>query len=263
MSRAIGPSQVFLAPEIRRQQCGPARIFRSRWRSTRPPSGSRNWRHHVEVNSAAAGAPTSARSTAMRGRGGPPAALRDQWFCSGRIRRGSDGRVIAVAQMRSSGVQNSSGREASASTNMRPYQRQAPGRSSTAAPRLWAAGAAATTRWPRGRRCRSAGRRRRYCRRRGPCVGRRCSSAWRPALLRIVHLRSQVSNRGPLSLAVAGQSSCRGLGASRDCEWVQGLRVGRRREICFRGRGSAATRDPAARVLFGGVRFVAVSARRA
>ena len=67
-----------------------------------------------------------------------------------------------------------------------------------------------------------------------------------------------MSSRGPLSLAVAGQSSCRGLGASRDCEWVQGLRVGRRREICFRGRGSAATRDPAARVLFGGVRFVAV-----
>jgi hypothetical protein len=38
--------------------------------------------------------------------GRPPAALWDQWFCSGGGRGGSDDRVIAVAQMRSSAVQN-------------------------------------------------------------------------------------------------------------------------------------------------------------
>jgi hypothetical protein len=42
----------------------------------------------------------------------------------------------------------------------------------------------------------------------------------------------------PLPLAVAEQSSCRGLGGSRDCEWVQGWRVGRRRDICFGGAGT-------------------------
>ena len=79
-----------------------------------------------------------------------------------------------------------------------PFHEQAamsaacPGRSSTAAPRLWPTEAEVTARWPLGRQCRSTGRRRECRRHRGRCVGRSGCRRGALALLRVVRCGRQL-----------------------------------------------------------------------